>query len=99
METLTIKSVSALIRAIKAEISDDYRAYPDEDEPGVMLTIGSDAAGRWSYQTGDNSFMGGAYGYPYWGVVAVYRDSNSRDLAREAIEQIRDIAAECQAMG
>ena len=98
MKTLTIKTVSALIRAIKAEISDEYRAYPDDNEPGILLTIGAGETG-WNYQTGDNSYTGGAYGYPWWGVVAVYRDSNSRDLAREAIEQIRDIAAECEAMG
>lgn len=89
----TIADVARLIRAVKADISPEFRAYEDDDKPGILLTIGADCAGSWSYQTGDTSFTGGAYSYPHWGSAAVYRNSNARDLAREIIEQIRDSEA------
>lgn len=44
----------------------------------------------WSYQTGDNSFTGGAYGQRYWGVVTLFRDSDPADLAADAVGQIFD---------
>lgn len=85
----TIKDLSALIRSIKSDISDEYRAFEEDEKPGIQLTIGFNPKnGDWSYQTGDNSYSGGAYGYPDWAVVGVYRNSNSRELARELIEQL-----------
>ena len=83
----TIKDVAALVRHTKPFIEDDYIA--DDDLPGIDLTVGWDPdTGEWSWQSGDNSFTGGAYFYPLWGVVRVYRQSNSRDLARDIIAQI-----------
>lgn len=97
----TIKSLSSLIKALKPSIRDDYRAYADEpgmdDEniPSVLLTIGWDAeSGEWSWQTGDNSFSGSAYFFPHWGIVAVYRRSNSLDLARDIRSQLADSASQ-----
>lgn len=91
----TIADLARLVRAVKAQIDDDYRAFEDDDEPGIQLTVGWDAdTGDWSYQTGDNSFTGGAYGYPRWAVVGVYRDSNVRDVAREIREQLAELAAD-----
>lgn len=88
---LTIKDAYELIRAVKHDISDEYRAFEDDDVPGIQLTIGTNSdLSDWSFQTGDNSYIGGAYHYPYWGVIGVYRNSNCRDLAREIIDQIRD---------
>jgi hypothetical protein len=83
-----------LIRALIPKIQDDYRAYDDCDnepdaEPSMLLTIGTDEAfSSWSYQTGDNSFSGGAYGWPVWGVVAIYRDSDPAELAKELGDDI-----------
>jgi len=76
----TIKDLSALIRAIKA----------DADRDGLDLTIGADGY-SWSFQTGDNSFTGGAYGYRHWAVTTVYKRSDSRALARDLIGQLRDL--------
>ena len=94
----TIKSLSSLIKALKPTIRDDYRAYADEpgldDEniPSVQLTIGwNPEDGSWDYQTGDNSYSGAAYSYPYWGVVDLYRRSNSLDLARDIRSQLADL--------
>lgn len=87
----TIKDLSALVRAVKADISPEYRAFEDDEDPGIQLTVGwSDETGEWSYQTGDNSFMGGAYHYPLWGVVGVYRHSNSREVARNIRDQLEE---------
>lgn len=88
---LTIQSVYQLIRSVKQDIADDYKAFPDDTVPGIQLTVGSNQdMSDWSYQTGDNSFTGDAYHYPYWGVIGIYRDSNCRQLAIEVIEQIRE---------
>lgn len=100
----TIKDLSELIRAVKRTIGDDYRASEDDDTPGICLTIGWAArdgwhggvhinAGDWSYQTGDNSYTGGAYGYPHWAVVSVYRRSDSRALARVIREELLSVSA------
>ena len=86
----TIKDLSGLIKEIKPYIDDSYVAE-DEALPGIDLTVGFDPdTSRWSYQTGDNSFSGGAYSYPIWAVTRIYRRSNSRELARELIEQLAE---------
>lgn len=97
----TIKSLSSLIKALKPTIRDDYRAYAgetgldDENIPSMLLTVGWDAeSGEWSWQTGDNSYSGSAYFYPHWGIVAVYRRSNSIDLARYIRSQLADLASQ-----
>lgn len=90
MKAPTIKEISALIRAVKRIIQDDYRAFDDDETPGIQLTVGANIEGEWSYQTGDNSYTGAAYHYPYWGVVGVYRRSNSRALAKDIQDQILD---------
>jgi hypothetical protein len=90
----TIKELSALIKSIKPEISDEFK--DEEDQlPRIDLTCGINESGAWSYQTGDNSYTGGAYGYPYWAVVSIYRRSNSRELAKEIREQWLDLLASC----
>ena len=89
------REIRALLIALKPDIADDYRAYEDDDSgiPSMQITIAVDAeCTEWSYQTGDNSFTGGCYSLPYWGVSALYRRSNCAELAREllgqALEQI-----------
>jgi hypothetical protein len=85
----TIKELAALIKAVKRNIDNDCRASDDNEDtlPRIQLTCGINYQGEWSYQTGDNSYTGGAYGYPYWAVISVYRRSNSRGLAREILDQ------------
>lgn len=81
-----------LITALILDIADDYRASddPEDTEPGMQVTVGADSEG-WSYQTGDNSFTGGAYGYADWAVVSIYRDSNPVDIAQDIVNQLADI--------
>jgi hypothetical protein len=90
----TIKDLSALFVALKSDIGDEYRAQGDEDAttPSMDVTIGHDPeSGNWDYQTGDNSYTGNAYGYQNWAVTALRRRANSRDLARDVINQLKDL--------
>ena len=82
--------------AVQADIDDDCRADPDDDEPGIYLMIGADYDAdegkyRLSYQTGDPSFMGGAYLCTYRAGAGVYRDSDPADVAREIAREIVDV--------
>lgn len=85
--------------AVQADIDDDFRAYPDDDEPGIHLMIGADYDAeegeyRLSYQTGDPSFMGSAYLRTYRAGAGVYRDSDPAEVAREIAREITDLQAE-----
>lgn len=71
-------------------IADDYRADDSDTVPSMALTVGADDTGAWGYQTGDNSYSGGAYGFPHWGVVSLYRDSDPAAIARDLVDQIAD---------
>lgn len=84
-----------LLIDLKRQISDEYRASddPDDTTPGMQVTIGftpadEDSGASWDYQTGDNSYTGGAYCHAHWGVISLYRRSNSRELAKDIAEQI-----------
>jgi hypothetical protein len=58
----------------------------------IELTVGADCRCRWNYQTGDNSYTGGAYGFPYWGNTHIYLDSYCNKLAADIIEQLEEAA-------
>lgn len=82
-----------LLTALKKDIGDDYRCSddPDDKTPGMLVTFGvtanTDGTISWAYQTGDNSYSGGAYGHRTWALVYLYRRSNCTTLAAEAIEE------------
>lgn len=87
-----IKEWTELLAALIPDIQDDYRASEDDDTPGMLVTIGTnDEASEWAYQTGDNSYTGGAYGYQHWAIIYLYRDSVPADLAEDAASQIADL--------
>lgn len=53
------------------------------------ITVGySPQTESWGYQTGDNSFTGGAYGHPFWGVVWIGADADPAEVADEIAEDI-----------
>ena len=93
----TIRELSALVRHVARQVprvsDSDAADYIDkwsgDPLPSIDLTIGYDPAdGSWDYQTGDNSFTGGAYGFPVWAVTSVYRRQDSRAVARDLIDQL-----------
>src|ERR1700722_6355428 len=87
----------ALATRLIPTIHDDYRANWDSDEPddpGMLVTVGAECLSpdscSLSFQTGDNSFMGGAYGYEYWGLGYLYRDTKPEDFADEVISSLEE---------
>ena len=80
----TVKDLRALVIAVKPNIDG-----PD----GLDLTVSTNGESRerWGWQTGDNSFTGGAYSYRNWAVVTVYKRSDSTALAREIRDQLADL--------
>ena len=89
---MTLDEITQLIAALHPEIADDYRATddPHDDTPAMQITIATTDGEEWSYQTGDNSYTGGAYSYRYWGVGSLARDDNPRDVAEQLLEQVLD---------
>lgn len=90
-----------LVKSLKPQIRDDYRASddPDDDTPAMQLTIGftpetEDKDCSWHYQTGDNSYSGGAYGHHHWAVVTVTRRCKSAEVTEEIANQIVELV--CQ---
>jgi hypothetical protein len=81
--------IAALVAELIPTIGDEYRASEDDEVPGMMLTIGADADG-WSYQTGDNSYTGGAYSYSAWGIGYIYRDSDPAQVADDIASDLYD---------
>ena len=81
-----------LIPSIEADFrcSDD----PDDDNPGICVTVGATIGEggeiSWSYQTGDNSFTGGAYGHPIWGIGYLHRDSDPAEIAKGIVDEIAE---------
>lgn len=95
--TKLVPEWTKLFKSLKADISDDYRASDDPDDtlPGMCVTIGftpssEDKSSSWHYQTGDNSYSGGAYSHHHWAVISLYRRSNSTELANDAADQIAE---------
>lgn len=88
----TIAAIAKLLRSLKPKIADEYRCTndPDDNTPGMLVTIGASPDGSWHYQTGDNSYSGGAYSHAYWGLVYLHRRTNSREAARQAIDEIAE---------
>ena len=71
------------------EILIDYSPDLMEDV-SLQMTFASEDLESLHFQSGDNSFFGDCYGVANWGVVEVYKDSDLKQLAIDAIEQIAD---------
>jgi hypothetical protein len=91
---MTVKEVTSLLRDLKKQIADDYRANEDDDCPGMCVTIATTDGESWGYQTGDNSYSGAAYSYKHWHTLALYRNSNCAALAADAVIDLRSLVAQ-----
>ena len=81
-------------REIKNFIFSNINTFKrDAEEFGELdLTVAvDDEFTQWNYQTGDNSFTGGAYGLPHWGVTTIYPDSDPLGVYEEIITQLQDL--------
>ena len=77
--------------AISTVDPNDFEGEHEDDVAYNYLTVGMNDSGEWSFQTGDNSFTGGAYGYPHWAVVSVFEDSDPEQVCQEIISQLEDL--------
>lgn len=90
------KDLYALFVSLKKQIGTDTLIETgDGDTPGIEVTIGctfdfADGEISWSYQTGDNSYTGGAYGHPEWFTCSLMKRTNCRELANDIINEIHD---------
>ena len=86
------EDIESLINSITIVTPSDVNGEPCEccasgdcceyDCNAMMLTIGiSNDGDSFSYQTGDNSYTGGAYGFPHWVVIYLTHDVESRQNA------------------
>ena len=66
----------------------ELRENPD-DLACMTLTVGFNRT-DYGYQAGDNSFTGGAYGYPHWAVTYVPRTGPLGYCVEDLAEQIRE---------
>jgi hypothetical protein len=87
--------VCELLKSLKKDIGDEYRSHEEATVPSMCVTLGVDVDEKgevrgWNYQTGDNSYTGGAYCYQVWAVLDLDRRSNCKNLAEEAISQINN---------
>jgi hypothetical protein len=92
------KDLIELVKAIKKDVprltdsdaSDYIDKFAGDTHPSITLTVGWSKGGDWNYQTGDNSYTGGAYLHRYWAVVYVFKTSNCPGLADEILEQLSE---------
>jgi hypothetical protein len=62
-----------------------------EGEYTLDLTVGySPATQQWGYQTGDNSFTGGAYCHPIWGVTTITDGCSVDTILSEIFGEIEE---------
>ena len=91
MRVLPEKSdIKGLVNDCKAEISDEYRAYEDDDEPGIQLTIGWDGKKDWGYQMGGEGYVPDQAKHPYQAAVRVQRDTDAERLASDIRGQLKE---------
>ena len=99
----SIKDVAALVRHVKEDVpyksdpsAEDYiDRFSGAEAPSIDLTIGFDPEDNsWSFQTGDNSYTGGAYGYPLVGGNVDLQDGQFRHRSKRPHQPIRGIDME-----
>ena len=66
----------------------------DEVTSAMQLTVGTNDGTSWGYQTGDNSFTGGAYGSRHWAVTWIGPDSKPADVVEEICDQWLELLCE-----
>lgn len=85
---------------LRQDFSESGKCF-DDSTPYVDVTVGCTfdfATGSitWNYQTGDNSFTGGAYGHPEWFNTSLFSRSNCKIAAADLTDEIGDRIYELQ---
>ena len=86
---------------VKTDIYDFINQYLPEfkrdskEYDGLDITFATNDEGdTWSYQTGDNSYTGGAYGLPHWSVSFIDTETVASELYSDVINQLEDLLSE-----
>lgn len=96
MDKLSADNIEELLKELQPTIGDDYRCSddPEDDSPGMCVTVATTNGVDWSYQTGDNSYSGGAYGYAHWSTILLMKDEEDLTmLASQAYDELIDLVA------
>lgn len=77
----------------------DFTDYAEDGPAYIDITIGctfnwEDGEITWNYQTGDNSYTGGAYGHSEWFTASILSRSNCKEIADDLISDISNRIAE-----
>ena len=95
MENLNAPNKEEVMELLSDLLSESDAFFWGEEE--IQITIASNGetcpvtgSVEWGYQTGDNSYTGGAYGYNHWGVGYIYEDVDIELLAIDLIGQIEE---------
>jgi hypothetical protein len=92
------KEIRELLVSLKKDqdwkqLRKDYKEAGDDESPHIFVTIGctfdfEENEISWNYQTGDNSYTGGAYGHPEWFTVYLMSRDNCTTESAEIIDEI-----------
>lgn len=94
------KDLCELFKMIKKDIGPDTLIETgDGYAQGIEVTVGctfdfDKGEITWNYQTGDNSYTGGAYGHPEWFTTSLMKRTNCKEVANEIINEIHGRIAE-----
>ena len=85
-----VEDVEKLLIHCMGLIDDDSRASddPEDDMPGMQVTIATNDGQEYVYQSGDNSYSGACYHCHYWSVIYLYPGSDCKELAMEAVSEL-----------
>ena len=93
--------ILAIAASLAADYAAEYPDDPDDpddldspefDSP-MLLTIGVSLDTEtnlvsWGWQSGDNSYTGGAYSHPYWGVVYYVPGAEAKDYLAWIVDDL-----------
>ena len=59
---------------------------------GMDITFATNDDGdTWNYQTGDNSYTGGAYSLPHWSVSIINTETTVSELYNDVVDQLTEL--------
>ena len=90
----TKQALNTLVKELKRYMLENPDLFWDveTEQYETTLTIGFDGLTKtYGFQIGDNSYSGGAYGYPYWAVVMITNNLSNRDIVDCIVNQFHDI--------
>ena len=92
-KTMTAEVYSDIKNFIFSNI-DQFRTDAIEYEYMDLTIAVSENGDTWNYQTGDNSYTGGAYSLPHWAVTSVLPDTDPLELYDSITDQLEELLSD-----